>query len=128
MRILAIIFCRLPFVLPNNAPDLIEYVHRYAARRVAQMVQNSGGGKLYDALKIDRLQIVRRVQPAARQEGILDTGSQQIPKPYGKIQLVQPLQKTAARIIRQVLQMVPVDFFGGEAPEVHKLISKVLFL
>ena len=58
----------------------------------------------------------------------MDTGSQQIPKPYGKIQLVQPFQKTAARIISQILQMVPVDFFGGEAPEVHKLISKVLFL
>ena len=89
------------------------------------MVQDSRCGKFDNAQQILILQIVRRVQAAAGQQGILDAGCQQLLITYLQIQTVQFLQQTVWHVIGQVLQMVAVDFINGTAGLFHELLPNV---
>lgn len=92
------------------------------------MVKDGGGGKLRDAREIVIVQIIAGVQTAAAQEGVLDAGGHQVTKAHLQIEVVQPVQQTALRVIGEVAQMVAVDLAHGVLCQVHELICDAAFL
>lgn len=82
----------LPLHTPNGAADLHQHLFGQAAGGIAEMVEDSGGGKLHNTGQVLVLQVVRRVQAAAGQKGELDAGGQQGAKPNLQIQVIQFLQ------------------------------------
>lgn len=66
------------------------------------MVEDGGGGKFTDTLKILIVQIVGGVQPAAGEQGVLDAGCQEIAEAHFQIEVIQPLQKTVLCVIGKV--------------------------
>ncbi len=91
------------------------------------MVKDGRGGKLHDAGKVLVLQVVGGVQAAAGQKGVLDTGSQEVPKAHFQIEVVQFFQQTVLHIISQIVQMLPVNLLHRTAGLLHELIAKVRF-
>ena len=92
------------------------------------MVQDGRGGKLVDAIKIIVLNVIASVEAAAGEKGVLDAGGQQITVADFQVEIVQPFQKAALRIIGQIAQMVPVDLPNSGCGYVHKLLNNAAFL
>ena len=91
------------------------------------MVQDGGGGKLGDACKVLILQIVVGVQAAAGQDSVLDAGGEDIPKASFQIRVTQFLQRTALRVVAQVLQIALAGPACGETGLLHELPANVRF-
>jgi len=70
----------LPFIPPDSVPNLHQHFHRNSADGTAKMVQDGRGGKLRNTGEVLAFQILRRVQAAAGQEGILDAGNHKATK------------------------------------------------
>ena len=66
------------------------------------MVEDGGGRKFTDSLKILIVQIVGGIQSAAGKQGVLDAGCQEIAESYFQIEVIQPLQKTVLYVIGKV--------------------------
>jgi len=92
----------LPFVPFDSGSDLHQHFHRDGTDCAAQVVQDGGGGKFRNAGEVLTLQILRRVQTAAGQEGILDAGSHKIAKTHLQVEIVQLFQEAALGIIGKV--------------------------
>ena len=84
------------------------------------MVKDGGGGKLGNAQQVLVLQVVRGVQAAAGQKGVLDAGGQDAAVADLQVEIVQLLQQTAAHIISEISQMVVVDFVHRTAGLLHQ--------
>lgn len=67
------------------------------------MMQDGGGGKFRDALQVPVLQIIRGVQAAAGQDGVLDAGGQKIAESYLQCESIQFFWKDVAGIINHIL-------------------------
>ena len=126
-NIFFLIFQSLPLIAPDGAANLVEKVHGNGAGGIAQVVQDGGGGKLGDAGKVLVLQIVGGVQAAAGEDGVLNTGGQEVPKAHFQIEIVQFFQQTALGIIGEIGQMIPVVIFDGTADLLHEHPANVRF-
>ena len=92
------------------------------------MVKDGGGRKLGDAGKVLVLQIVRGVQTAAGQKGVLDAGGQSSVIAYLQIEIIQFLQQTVSHIIGKISQVVAVYFIHRTAGLLHELIADICFI
>ena len=92
------------------------------------MVEDGRRGKFRNACEIVVVQKIAGIQAAAPQEGVLDAGGHQLTETHLQIEIVQPLQQTALRVIGKVAQMVAVDLAHSVVRKVHKLIGNTVFL
>ena len=112
----------------DGAPNLVQKLHRHGADRLAQVVEDGGCGKFRDAFEIVVLHKVAGVQPTAAQKRVLDARGHQPAETHLQIEIVQPLQQAALRIIGKIAQMVMVDLAHGILRQIHELTDNAVFL
>jgi len=119
-NIFLIVFSLLLVIGPDGAANLIQEVHGHLAGGVAQVMEDSGGGKFDNTGKVLVLQIIRGVQAAAGEDAVLDTGRQKVFEAHFQIQAVQSLQQTAHCVISKVVQIIAVSIVHRMADLLHK--------
>ena len=92
------------------------------------MVQDGGGGKLPNPVQFLVVDIVICVIAAAGEKGVLNACGQEIAVTHFQIEIVQPFEKAAGGIIRQIAQMVPVNLPDGGSGGVHEPLYRVAAL
>lgn len=107
-------------ILADDAPDFVQQLHRQGADRFAQVVQNERRGEIRDSRKIVVVHIFVRLITAALQQSVLDARRQDAPEAHFKVEIVQFLQKAAARIVAKVIQVVTVDLPNGLFRQFHQ--------
>ena len=91
------------------------------------MVKDGRSGKLGDTGEVGVLQIIGGVQAAAGEDGVLDTGGQEVSEAHLQIEVIQFLQQTVFCVIGKVLQMIPVDLIYSAAYLFHERPANIRF-
>ena len=92
------------------------------------MVQDGRGGKLPNPIQFLVVDIIICVVAAAGEKGVLNACGQEIAVTYFQIEIVQPFEKAAGGIIRQIAQVVPVNLPDGGSGGIHEPLYRVAAL
>ena len=90
------------------------------------MVEDGGGRKFTDAVKIFIVQIVGGIKAAAGEERVLDAGRQEVAETHFQVEVVQFLQKTALGVVGKVGQKFGVHFLYRVFCLFHQRLPDVL--